>query len=62
MLESILNKVARLKRSGTLLKRDSMQVFPCEICEIFKNTFFYRIQKFFNSPIEDIPNSFFANQ
>ena len=24
------------------LKRDSTQVFSCEYCEIFKNTFFYR--------------------
>ena len=30
-------------RSATLLKRDSNTgVFLCEICEIFKNTFFYR--------------------
>ena len=39
-----------------------MQAFPCEICKIFKNTFFYRIQKFFNSNFEDITNSFFANE
>ena len=32
MLESILNKVAGLKKSGTLSKRDPTQVFPCEIC------------------------------
>ena len=38
VLESLFNKVAGLKRSATLLKRDSTQVFPCEICEIFKNT------------------------
>ena len=27
-------------RPATLLKRDSTQVFSCEYCEIFKNTFF----------------------
>ena len=29
-------------RPATLLKRDSTQVFSCEYCKIFKNTFFYR--------------------
>ena len=29
-------------QAWTLLKRDSTQVFSCEICDIFKNTFFYR--------------------
>ena len=28
-------------RPATLLKRDSTQVFSCEYCEIFKNTFFF---------------------
>ena len=32
MLETLLNKFTGL-----------IQVFSCEICEIFKNTFFYRI-------------------
>ena len=41
MLGSLFNKVTGLKRSATLLKRDSTQVFPCEICKIFKNTYFY---------------------
>ena len=27
-------------QAWTLLKRDSTQVFSCEICDIFKNTFF----------------------
>ena len=35
-------KVAGLRRSAILLKRESTQVFPCEICKIFKNTFFYK--------------------
>ena len=30
------------KDVATLLKKDSTQVFSCEFCEIFKNTFFYR--------------------
>ena len=30
------------KVAATLLKRDSTQVFSCEILEIFKNTFFHR--------------------
>ena len=30
-------------RPATLLKKEALpQVFPCEFCEIFKNTFFYR--------------------
>ena len=29
-------------RAPILLKRDSTQVFSCEICEIFKNILFYR--------------------
>ena len=41
MLESLFNKVAGVQ-PGTLLKRDATQVFSCEICEIFKNTFFCR--------------------
>ena len=40
MLESPFNKVAGLKKSVTLLKRDPSAVFSYEICEIFKNTFF----------------------
>ena len=42
VLEPFFNKVAGLKRSANLLKRDSTQVFLCEICKIFKNTFVYR--------------------
>ena len=34
VLESLFNKAAGLKETPT-------QVFSCEICEIFKNTFFY---------------------
>ena len=40
MLESPFIKVAGLW-FATLLKRDSnIEVFSCEICEIFKNTYF----------------------
>ena len=34
-MESLFNKVAGLKRSATLLKRDSTQMFPYEIYKIF---------------------------
>ena len=30
----------RCRPPATLLKRDSKQLFSCEICEIFKNTYF----------------------
>ena len=36
-----LNKVPVL-RPATLLKKTMAQVFSCEFCEIFKNTFLYR--------------------
>ena len=36
VLESLFNKIAAV----TLLKRHSNRVFSCEICEIFKNTYF----------------------
>ena len=41
MLESLFDKVTGLQvlRPATLLKRDS-NTLPCEICEIFKNTYF----------------------
>ena len=42
MLESLFNKVAGL-RFVTLLKKPPTQVFSCEICETFKNTYFHRI-------------------
>ena len=36
------NKVAGL-RPATLLKKETLaQVFSCELCEVSKNTFFYR--------------------
>ena len=39
---NFLNKVTGL-RSATLLKEETpIQVFSCEFCEIFKNTFFCR--------------------
>ena len=39
------NKVAGLRSEAcNLIKKETLaQVFSCEICEIFKNTFFYRI-------------------
>ena len=38
MLESLYNEVGNLLK--TLLKRDSNTDVSCEICEIFKNTYF----------------------
>ena len=38
MLESLFNKVAEVFKTFETLT----QVFSCEICEIFQNTFFYR--------------------
>ena len=40
-LESLFNKVPGLK-FVTLLKKPPAQVFSCEICETFKNTYFHR--------------------
>ena len=38
----IFNKVTGL-RPATLLKKEALaQVFSCDFCEIFKNTFFYQ--------------------
>ena len=39
MLESLFNKVAGLQ---LYLKEPLAQVFSCEICEMFKKTFFFR--------------------
>ena len=39
MTESLFNNVAGL-RHATLSKKRLAQVFPCEFCEISKNTFF----------------------
>ena len=41
MLESLFNEVVGL-RFVTLLKKLQTQVFSCEICETFKNTYFHR--------------------
>ena len=41
MLESLFNKVA-VAGLEALLKIDCNTGFFCEVCEIFKNTFFYR--------------------
>ena len=43
LLKRDFNKVSLLKRDFnkvSLLKRDSAQVFSCEFCKVFKNTFF----------------------
>ena len=44
MLESLFNKVAGHQAGiglpATLLKESPIQVFSCEYCEIFKNTYF----------------------
>ena len=36
------NKVAEPAKLATLIKEISTQLFYCEICEIFKHTFFYK--------------------
>ena len=41
MLESRFNKVPDL-RFVTLFKKPPTQVFSCEICETFNNTYFHR--------------------
>ena len=42
MPESFFNKVADL-RPAILLKKETLaEVFPCEICQIVKNTYSYR--------------------
>ena len=41
MLESLFNKVT-VRRPCNFSKKRLQQVIFCEICEIFKNTFFYR--------------------
>ena len=41
MLESLFNKVA-VAGLEALLKRDCNTGFFCEVCEIFKNIFYYR--------------------
>ena len=42
VLDSLFNKVAGLS-FVTLSKKPPTQVFSCEICETFKNTYFHRI-------------------
>ena len=42
MLESLFNKVAGLKSCIFIKKETPTQLFSCEYCEIFKNSFFYR--------------------
>ena len=38
----MLFKIGFFNIRATLLKRDSIQIFSCEICEILKNIVFYR--------------------
>ena len=62
MLESLFNKGAGLVCN--FIKKTLTQVFSCEICDIFKNTFFCRsvvinptFRATVNLPIANIPNS-----
>ena len=50
MLDSLLIK---LKASNFIKKETTTQIFSCEICEIFKNTY---IQKYLLTTISDFPN------
>ena len=40
VLEPLFKKLAG-SRTATLLKKTPTKVFSCEVCEIFKNTFFF---------------------
>ena len=40
VLESLLNKVAELQACNVIKKTTPTQVFSCEYCEVFKNSFF----------------------
>ena len=40
MLESLFNKVIGLQAWNFFKKETPTQVFSCEICEIYKNTYF----------------------
>ena len=51
MLESLFKKVECLE---SLLKETRTQVFSCEYCETFKNSFFYRTPLMAASGIENI--------
>ena len=42
VLESLSKKVAGLEARKSIKKETPSQVFSCEYCEIFKNSFFYR--------------------
>ena len=41
VLKSLLNKVAGLKACNFISKETPRHMFSCELCKIFKNTFFY---------------------
>ena len=42
MLASIFNNVPGLQPNNFIKKKTIAQVFSCEYCEIFKDSFFYR--------------------
>ena len=42
VLESLFNKVVCLNACNLIKKETPTQMFSCENCETFKNTFFYR--------------------
>ena len=50
MLESL---VIKLKASNFIKKETLTQTFSCDICEIFKNTYF---QKYLLTTVSDFPN------
>ena len=54
MLESILNKVAELKKSATLLKRDSTQSFPVRFAKFLRTPFSAEYNTFLIRYFEDI--------
>ena len=58
MLESILNKVAGLKRSGTLWKEIPHRCFPGKFAKFFRTPFSTEYKTSLIRSCEDILNSF----
>ena len=61
MLESLFEKVASW-RLATLLKKTPTQVFSCEVCKIFKNTFSYRTPLVTASATPVVASEFFLKK
>ena len=53
VLKSLFNNVVGLQDCNFIKKEIPTQVFSCEFCEIFKNTFFYRTPLVASSAIRE---------